>query len=207
MQWLRNIWLRSKSQERIFNDFYRRKLWGSHETRSGVGSTLEMTVEIRKELPILLEKYGIKTLLDAPCGDFFWMKETLLPIEKYIGGDIVAEMIAENNRLYGQENREFRSLHLLKSELPVADMLLCRDCLVHFSFEDIFSALSNIQKSPITYLLMTHFPEMKENTDILTGRWRALNFEKAPFYFPPPIALIQEKIAKGKTLALWKIDR
>lgn len=62
-----------------FTSIYRNNGWGSLESRSGAGSTLASTANIRRELPGLVERLNIRTLLDAPCGDFNWMKEVALP--------------------------------------------------------------------------------------------------------------------------------
>jgi hypothetical protein len=66
-------------------------------------------------------------------------------------------------------------------------------------------------KSGSRYILMTTFPARKENFDIVTGKWRVLNFEIEPFDFQPPIHLIVEGCTEGeggeygdKSLGLWK---
>ncbi|MBV6652950.1 MAG: hypothetical protein KI786_04295 [Mameliella sp.] len=49
----------------------------------------------------------MSTLIDMGCGDFFWIKEVILPCQ-YIGRDIVASIIEENNRKYRNEKRVFQ---------------------------------------------------------------------------------------------------
>ncbi|MEQ9667454.1 MAG: hypothetical protein RLO19_03765 [Coleofasciculus sp. G2-EDA-02] len=96
--------------------------------------------------------------------------------------------------------------------LPTAEFLLCRDCLVHFSFADIHRTLNNIKISGIAYLLTTTFPDCSENEDITTGDWRLLNLEKPPFYFPKPLQLLNERCSDGggqfqdKSLELWRVQ-
>ena len=65
------------------------------------------------------------------------MAEVDLGLVRYIGADFLPELIAENLRRYAAPNREFRELDLTAAPLPAADVLLCRDCLVHLSFADI----------------------------------------------------------------------
>jgi len=48
------------------------------------------------------------------------------------------------------------------------------------------NVLRNIRRSGSAYLLVTTFPDRKENVDIITGNWRPLNMEKPPFNFPRP---------------------
>ena len=100
---------------------------------------------------------------------------------------------------------------LARDDLPRADVILCRDCLVQFSFEDIQAALRNFKRSQSLYLLTTTFIEFQTNLDIETGGWRRLNLERPPFHFPPPLKAIDEKclhtrgIYADKRLALWRL--
>src|SRR3712207_7875432 len=47
----------------------------SHESYSGRGSELGATESLRSYLPQLFERLNIKTFLDAPCGDWNWMRQ------------------------------------------------------------------------------------------------------------------------------------
>jgi ubiquinone/menaquinone biosynthesis C-methylase UbiE len=58
-------------------------------------------------LPILIKQLQVKKVLDAPCGDFNWMKEIHKNIESYIGVDIVEELIDRNKRKYTSQNIQF----------------------------------------------------------------------------------------------------
>lgn len=88
---------------------------------------------------------------------------------------------------------------------------MCRDCLVHFSRDDIYAAIRNFKKSKSRYLLATTFTGLREYVEISTGEWRPLNLQLAPFNFPPPIRLIDEKcihsggIYTDKNLGLWEL--
>ena len=44
----------------------------------------------------MLYKYQIKSILDIPCGDFYWMKGLDLKNINYVGADIVAPLIKKN---------------------------------------------------------------------------------------------------------------
>lgn len=65
--------------------------------------------------------------------------------------------------------------------LPTADLILCRDCLVHLSFAHIDAALANFRASGARWLLTTTFPMIEENVDCEDGDWRALNLTLPPF--------------------------
>jgi hypothetical protein len=199
---------RSKNTKLIFTSKYVRNGWGSIESKSGYGSELKQTEKLLKDLPLLFKKYDIKVILDIPCGDFNWMKHIDYDFESYVGADIVDELIKSNTRNFNQYG-SFRVLNIIKDDLPKVDLIFCRDCLVHFSYEDIFAALENIRKSGAKYLLTTTYPEHK-NRNILTGDWRQLNLMDEPFNLPLPIELLNEGSrepgAKGdKSLGLWTI--
>jgi hypothetical protein len=147
-------------------------------------------------------------MLDIPCGDFFWMKEVKLELQ-YIGGDIVPDLAETNQRLYGDKRHSFAPMDLIGGHLPRVDLIFCRDCLVHFSFHAIFTALDNMRSTGSTYLLTTTYTDKDHNVDIATGDWRAINLQLPPFNFPPPILLINEQCpAPGygdKNAGLWKL--
>ena len=82
--------------EKIFRDVYRNNIWGDPETVSGHGSGVARTAAFRDQFANLLIELGTRSLLDAGCGDFNWMKEVQLPIERYFGVDVVPELIAKN---------------------------------------------------------------------------------------------------------------
>ena len=154
---------------------------------------------------------NISTMLDIPCGDFYWMKNIELSNIDYTGADIVKEMIQNNIDKYGGDCIRFRHMNLIKGELPKVDLVFCRDCLVHFSFGDIFLALDNVYNSQSEFFLTTTFTGRKENYDIATGDWRPLNLEIAPFMFPKPLRIINEGCKEldgayeDKSLGLWRI--
>jgi len=196
----------------VFTDIYRERAWGRGESISGPGSDAEQTRAIRGALPALLARLEVRTLLDLPCGDFHWMSRVPLEGVRYLGADIVAPLIRDNARRHGREGREFLRLDLLRDDLPRADLVLCRDCLVHLGFADVARALDNLARSGASYLLTTHFPGTERNEEIETGDWRPLNLEAAPFHFPPPLeALPEECTLEGgahadKVLALWRLE-
>jgi hypothetical protein len=200
------------SAEEAFRDIHRRHHWAGSASPSGAGAAEEQTARLRTELPALLAELGARTLLDLPCGDYSWMATVDLPVQRYIGGDLVPELIAPLERRFGDARRRFVVLDLRSDPLPAADLLLCRDCLVHLSLADIRLALRNVARSRIPYLLTTTFPDGAENEEIVTGDWRVLDLESPPFSFPPALRLLNEGCTEGdgrfadKSLALWRVS-
>jgi hypothetical protein len=203
--------IKTASMEPIFATIIENHVWGQGESASGSGSSLEQTAVIRKRLPFLLKRLHAHTLLDAPCGDFHWMKEVDLKEFYYIGADVVSHIIEQNKLLYQTAQRVFVHADLAHDQLPHADLILCRDCLVHFSYQDIMKALRNFKRSGAKYLLTTTFPGW-DNVNIATGGWRPLNLQAPPFSLPEPELLINERCTEAngrfesKSLGLWRID-
>lgn len=204
-------WVRFRSPTNTFTRFYHKNTWGNEDSVSGAGSDLAGTAEVREQLPELIASLGIGSVVDVPCGDYFWLSHVDLGVEQYTGGDIVRELVAANNSMFADDAHRFNTLDLLRDQLPGGDLLLCRDCLVHFSFADIEKALSNIRKSGVTYLLTTTFIDRATNRNIPTGSWRPINLQRPPFNFPAPLRIIDERCVEGngrfadKCLALWRV--
>jgi len=195
----------------VFSDIYRRRAWGDCESVSGPGSGVIRTSAFRDQLPRLLEELGVRTLLDAGCGDFNWLKEVSMDLESYIGVDVVEEIVSDLKRTYASEHRRFLNLDIISDKLPQVDLILCRDCLVHLSFSQIFAALGNFKRSNSKYLLTTTFTRFVDNADIVMGEWRPINLQEPPFSLPSPLRLIDEKHRESrgdysdKHLGLWEL--
>ena len=200
---------RRYSTEEAFRKIYTSNHWGARD-RSGEGASVEQAGEVLAQLASLIERFEIGTLLDVPCGDFTWMQHLRADVQ-YIGGDVLPELAQANQRQWGGPSRNFVTIDLLTDDLPPADLLLCRDCLVHFSFADAATALRNIGRSRCAWLLTTTFPNCTSNEDIITGDWRPLNLALPPFNLPAPVLLLNEQCTEGggtfadKSLGLWQI--
>ena len=194
-----------------FQSIYRDNGFGANESRSGAGSTRFQTRIIRRELPMLLQQLGARSLLDIPCGDFHWMSEVALTGIDYTGADVVQDMVDANRRRYGAAGRTFVRVDLVAGPLPPSDVVFCRDCLVHLPFEDALSAIATICDSPCEWLLMTTFTRGDPNRELDDEGWRPLNLTLPPFNFPPPERMIVEKCTEAggragdKVLGLWRI--
>jgi Methyltransferase domain len=199
----------------IFRRIYRQNRWGSSESVSGVGSHLDQTEVVRRQLPQLVADYRIRSMLDAPCGDVLWLSRVEgLALDRYIGVDIVPDLIKRLKADPPMPNAEFHRLDVVSSPLPRADVILCRDLLVHLSDQQIYRCLRNFRRSGADYLLVTTFPA-QVNSDIVNARWRPVNLGAPPFAFPPPLTTIvegstQRSVSRGldygdKELALWRL--
>ena len=186
-------------------------LWGAESSVSGPGPEASATAALSRELPTLLRKFGVTTLLDAPCGDAGWIAGLDLHGIRYTGVDIVADLVARNIAKH-QTLGSFLAKDIVRDTLPPSDAILCRDCLVHLSFDHIAAAVANFRRSGARWLLTTTFPGLEYNHDCEDGDWRALSLEISPFAWPAPIELLNERCQEAgggwrdKSLGLWELS-
>ena len=91
----------------VFQVAYALELWGSAECGSGVGSELAATENVRAYLPELFQRLHVSKFLDAPCGDWNWMRRVDLSSVDYVGADVVSALVAKNNQQYARSGVRF----------------------------------------------------------------------------------------------------
>jgi hypothetical protein len=196
-----------------FERIHGTNLWGAAASVSGLGSEADATATLRAELPGLLQRLGVMSLLDAPCGDAGWINGAELGVTM-ISVDIVPELIAQLSARAdrGEITGDYRLADITRDALPRCDAILCRDCLVHLSFANIDLAIENFRRSGAAWLITTTFPDWQTNADCEDGDWRALNFEHAPFSWGAPAALLNENCTEAgggwrdKSLGVWRLS-
>src|SRR6202022_1758456 len=94
-------------------------MWGAAEPTSGLGSEMDATAVLRIELPRLLQKLGVTSLLDAPCGDAGWINNANLRV-RIIGVDIVPSLIErlQASAAAGEIKGEFHLADITRDTLP-----------------------------------------------------------------------------------------
>jgi hypothetical protein len=209
--------LSSKNLARKFTKVYNKGLFFGKESLSGRGSDADQTRVIKNELPGILDKLNIKTLLDLPCGDLNWMSQVDLGNVSYTGADIVPELIDDLEIRFKDTGKKFICLDSSKDPIVSAyDAIFCRDLLVHLSTKHIADVLTNFQESKSTFLITTHFSDDRPYKNLrplsLGVGWRAINFRLAPFNFPEPLLELNEGCTEGdgefrdKSLAVWRLS-
>jgi len=196
-----------------FQRIHDRNLWGAAESTSGLGSETDATAVLRGELPRLLARLGVTSLLDAPCGDAGWINKSSLDVH-YVGIDIVADLVErlQARAAAGEIGGDYRLADITQQGLPRCDAILCRDCLVHLSFANIERAVANFRRSGATWLIVTTFPGWQANQECEDGDWRALNFERPPFDWGAPVELLDENCTEAgggwrdKSLGVWRLS-
>lgn len=197
-----------------FTKIYQNNYWLSTESVSGSGSTLKYTKSLRDHLPQIVTDFRISSIFDGPCGDFHWMRQLLPDLGvDYVGGDIVSEIIDKNNRSFRQDGVRFIQIDITSDELPKADLMICRDCLFHLSYEAIEAFKANFLRSDIKFILTANHindPVRFENRDIETGDFRLIDLFAPPFDFPPgPLRRIPDWMPPEaeKEMCLWSREQ
>ena len=198
------VWSKNDTTEEIFSNIYNKNLWQSENSKSGKGSEINETKTLIRDLKSLFKKYNIRTIVDAPCGDFNWFRYVVSEIDEYYGIDIVEKLI-NNNKIYETDKIRFAKGDITNCDIPEADLILCRDCFIHLNFEQIKTAMNNFKKSNCKYILTTSY-DIKENVDVITGQFRKINLTVSPFNFPKPVQILFDDVENGKYLCLWRLS-
>lgn len=182
---------RSKSRRRVFTAIYLSGFWKHGKRRlsvSGAGSSLRVTAGARAAIETVIREYGIRSILDAPCGDFNWMAHVALEGVKYTGADIVGPLIRSNQRQYGGPGRQFKLMDIADEAPEAHDLIICRDCLQHLRDASVERVLRNFSNSGSRFLLVTSTPVIERNWDLEhEGDFRAINLRLPPFSLGDPI--------------------
>lgn len=188
----------------IFTDIIKNQRWGA-EVPCGSGSTLEYTKQIRIGLEHFIRETNVTSMFDAPCGDFSWMSQINFPDNfSYTGGDIVEYMIQDNQQRY--PNRHFVMFDITRDPIPKTELLFCRDCLFHFSWEDVQRAFDNIARGGARWVMTTSYmPGHSRNSRISTGEFSPYRLERAPFHMPDPVLQIVDGPVglAQRTMSIW----
>ena len=134
-----------------FSRIYRKKAWGSEGTRffSGVGSRGAAVTTYVDALALELD--SPRTIVDLGCGDFEVGRALLAryPQAKYIGCDIVPNLVKHLQNVHGSDRVNFRLVDIVDSrDLPEGDMYLIRQVFQHLSNDDILRVLEKLIDRP-----------------------------------------------------------
>lgn len=188
-----------------FVEAFDANIWEDAESVSGPGSTLAYTHSLRATLMPMVRALGCASMLDAPCGDFNWMKTVDLTGIAYTGADIVPGMIGKLQAEHPQHS--FTCLDITKDPLPKADFVLCRDVLFHLSNVDVVRVLENFVESGSAWLATSHSFQVTAMEDVPSDptTFRPVNLMAHPFFFDPPDHILKD-YAPGflhRWLGIW----
>ena len=199
-------WLTKDAMEQV----YKLKLWGnSHNSSafySGAGSHQSdiVTPYIAVVKSFLTSFQKPLVVCDLGCGDFNVGKELVKYAKKYIGVDIVKDLISYNKGKFRSKNLEFHCLDLAKDELPSGDCVLLRQVLQHVSNSEVQSIINKLTK--FKYVILTeHVPngDFICNKDIISGQGIRIKKQSGINLLAPPFNF---KVKEEKELLSITLD-
>jgi SAM-dependent methyltransferase len=196
-----------------FRAIYRLAYWNagaSQESVSGPGSTLAFTESLRGWIGDVIRRRQIRSVFDAACGDFNWMRLVDLHGASYLGVDIVPELIAAVSARHAAPDRCFEAMDIVESPVGAFDLILCRDCLIHLPTEDVREVLQNFSRGGGRFALITTSPGLRENIHLgRAGGWRPVNLRLPPYSLCEPLESFPDYVARkpehSTVLALWSL--
>jgi len=173
-----------------------RKKWGGN----GSGSDPANVAKLLAGLPGLLEKYGVRRVVDLGCGDVEWIAPLARTLDEYTGADVVAAPIAANAAKYPE--LKFMAIKGPDDELPKADLVIIRDCLAHLPCHLVSEVIAQARRAA-PLMLATSFTKTRANLDIAAGGFRPLNLQARPFDLPHPLEALED--TGHKSMCLWRL--
>lgn len=173
--WEAPSWLKQKSRPEIFDTIYREGIWGGG---SGGGSSAASTIRYRSFLITFFRNKQVRSVLDIGCGD--WELSRLVPWDniRYVGADIVPNLIDENRKKYGAPNIEFIRMDAVEDDWPDAELVILKDVLQHLSNLSVSRILRKVRN--YRYALITN-DYAEKNLESEDGDTRPLNLRAPPF--------------------------
>ena len=150
---------RRLSAKEVFTQIYRDNEWHGEtdEFFSGHGSRPAMAAPYCEAVAEFIATQGIRSVVDLGCGDFRVAAGLQRTRVRYVGVDIVDELVERNQVRYGSENISFLCRDIVTDELPDADLCLVRQVLQHLSNEQILAVLAKTGKYRLV-LITEHYP-------------------------------------------------
>lgn len=185
----------------IFTEVYAKGLWGRRGAFwSGSGSAPERSDQYERIVAQLLnDNPDIQSFIDLGCGDFQVARRVLARLTRpvrYVGVDIVPDLIAYNNESFGSDTVSFVCSDATSDTLPQGDFVAIRQVLQHLSNGHIARVLERVSGFP--YILVTEdVPEDQNapaNLDIVSGHWVRAVRGSGVFVDRPPFSLPAQEI-------------
>jgi len=215
-------------RSRFFDGVYRFSVWaGGAQAKvlngipdSGPGSTLDETRGIRAALPEIFRNFGIRSMLDVPCGDMTWMSLVDLRGVRYVGADISTRVIEQNRHrlatVQGEgsaapslqmsaASTQFMVLDLVEDTIPATDLLFCRHLMFHLTPEHNLRVLRAMEHSGARYLLASTYLRTKVNTKpYVLVQGHHINLLEPPYCLRDPIRIYGED-HDDMYMGLWEL--
>lgn len=166
-----------------FTRIYKNKEWNEGNSLSGRGSTLQATEQYRVFLQNFLKENNIQSVVDVGCGDWSFSKAIDWGSIQYTGYDVVKSVIKKNTKKYGTKKITFVHANGVKTKLPKADLLICKEVLQHLPNKNVFKMIRKFHR--YKYCIITNDVDPQtftsDNPDITPGWFRPIDLTAPPF--------------------------
>lgn len=181
---------KSQMKGKAYGIVYEYNVWGSDVSRSGTGSDL-WSPEARlavTALEAVVDAFGIRSILDAACGDATWMVPYFVsrhPEIAYTGVDVVAEVVARNRQRH--PGLQFVTVDLSEQPLPGGSQLIfSKETINHMHLNDAQLAIRRFVATGAKYLLTN----VHEGADNMEGLKKTCHTTYIKYdYSAPPFEL------------------
>lgn len=175
----------------VMEQVYEMKLWGGANTtyHSGEGSHHpELVNPYLDTVSAFLRSFNTPLVVcDLGCGDFNIGKQLVQHTKKYIGLDIVKDLVDYNKATFKAAQVSFKCVDISKDTLPKGDCAVVRQVLQHLSNTEIQNILNKLTQ--YKYVIITeHIPEGKfvANLDIIASQGTRLKIGSGVDVTRPP---------------------
>ena len=203
----------------VFLTIYKSYHWRSYnkpteeQSISGLGSDMGSNSPLIISLKKFIETHKIKNILDLGCGDFNWMRHVVVNnknIKKYLGYDIVKDIVIKNNNKFSNKIISFKNKDILEIEtINKYDLVIVRDLFIHIKNHEILKILNNIKMSKSKYAMFGNYQTVEFNNDLTNyGHHREVNLERDPFHLRKPIIFFDdnEKQRSIRKLNIYRLN-
>jgi hypothetical protein len=164
---------------------------GQPETICGNGSTRAHTENIRRWLPDVVDRLGIKWINDAGAGDLYWIRKV-----RWRG--------VINFRAFDLIPRDpnVAQIDISAEDMPHCDAVLCRMVLNHLDEPRIVRAIERFRRTS-SFLIATQFNG--EDLPQRSPQFTRLDLRRAPYNLGDPLESVQDGSEDICSLAIWRI--
>ena len=155
--------------------------WGGHG--SGPGSDPFYNLPYRAFIENFLVQNHISSVLDIGCGDWAFSRFIRFERVRYVGLDVVENLVERNSRLFGTDSISFDVMPDDMANTPPAQLLIMKDVLQHQTNSDIKEFYEKVVPIYEICLITNSYRKATDptNTDIPTGGFRCLDPRSEPY--------------------------
>jgi hypothetical protein len=194
----------------VFDEIYKNDSWSGG---SGPGSDASANQPYMRFVEKFIRKERISRVVDVGCGDWQFSRLMNWYDADYEGFDVAESVISNNQVAFGGGRISFRSYSGDFTELPQADLLICKDVLQHLSNSKVCQFVDILPKFKFALITNCVDPKLKapNNDEIRDGDFRYLDLRDAPFHVVAsevldygPTAGIRSYIPGFRPVPIWR---